>query len=125
MVTNLVTQSAGIHHHDRRKREREREARKEGICAPIDVSNIEDLAVEARHLWVAATILDRDRGLAQVGAHGEVGDGSDEGDADGDVVKHPMGAWFGEGMPDEGKGSCQHQGTHGLRTVEHLRSDSM
>lgn len=64
--------------------------------------------------------------MAQVGAHGEVGDGSDEGDADGDVVKHPMRACFGEGMRGKGECSCQHHGTHGLCIIgEHHRSDSM
>ena len=81
----------------------EREEEQESL--PIDVSNIEDLAVQARHLGIAATILDRDRGLAQVGAHGEVGNGSNEGDADGDVVKHPMRSCLGEGM--RGKGECR------------------
>lgn len=47
VVTNLVTQSAGIHRHDSGKRAREKGR---GGHLPIDVSNIEDLAVEARHL---------------------------------------------------------------------------
>ena len=95
-------------HHRRPTRERK------GEDLPIDISNIEDLAGEARHLRIPATKLHRDTCLAQVGSHGEVGDGRDEGDADGDVVKHPMGAWFGEGVSGKGECRCQHQGTHGL-----------
>lgn len=50
VVMNLVTKSTGIHHHHhRRQGERERE-RQGGNILPIDVSNIEDLAVKTRHL---------------------------------------------------------------------------
>lgn len=61
--------------------------------------------------------------MPQVGAHGEIGDGSDHGDANGDVVKDAMRASFGEGVSDKSECGGQHQSTHGLDIDEHLLSD--
>lgn len=61
-----------------------------GSDDPVDVSDVVDLTEVAANLGVAALELDGDGGPTQVGGHGEVGNGSDHGDAGGDVVENTI-----------------------------------
>lgn len=54
---------------------------------PIDVSNVVDFTVDTGDLGVTSQELDVDGCPAQVGGHGEVGNGGDHGDGCGDVVE--------------------------------------
>lgn len=56
--------------------------------------------------------LDDNRGLAQVGSHGEIGNGSNHGDGGGDVVEDPVRSGFGEGHADEHEGRGGHEGAN-------------
>jgi len=62
---------------------------------PINVTNIEDLTVQACDLGVAADELDGSWCPANVGGHAEVGDGGDHGDTGGDVVEDTVLARLG------------------------------
>ena len=57
---------------------------------PVDISNVEDFTKIARHLGVAAHELGFDASLPQIGAHGEIRNGSDHGDGGRDVVEDTM-----------------------------------
>lgn len=86
---------------------------------PVDIPNIEDLSDAASHLGVVvAHEFNWDPGLAQVGTHGEIGNGSDHGDGGRDVVEHAMGPGLGVGETGEGKGSDEHYRTDGLCTLD-------
>ena len=81
--------------------------------SPIDVANVVDLPVGPAHDGVVALVLDGDGREAQVGAHGEVSDGGDEGDGGGDVVEDALLAGLPrrEAHKDEGRG--RHARAHG------------
>jgi hypothetical protein len=54
---------------------------------PINVSNVEHFTVRACNFGVASHEFDDDSSVSQVGCHGEVGNGSNEGDGGGDVME--------------------------------------
>lgn len=89
----------------------------EGLGSPIDVAHVEDRAVGTVDLPVGALKLDADGGEAQVGAHGEVGNGCDQGDGGGDVVEDAVGARFGECESPEDEGRDKHDCSDGLSLV--------
>jgi len=60
---------------------------------PINVSNVEDFTVPACNFGVASHELDDDGSISQVGCHGEVGNGSNEGDGGGDVMESTLATW--------------------------------
>jgi len=86
----------------------------DGESSPVNVADIEDLAVEAGHFGVTSHKLDTDWRPAKVGTHGEVGDGSDHGDGGGDVVEDTVCAALGETHADEDHGGYGHHGSDSL-----------
>ena len=60
---------------------------------PINVSNVEDFTVRACNFGVASHELNDDGSVSQVGCHGEVGNGSNEGDGGGDVMESTLATW--------------------------------
>jgi hypothetical protein len=79
---------------------------------PVNVSNIEDLAHIAVNPGRAAQELDFDSGPTQVGAHAEVGDGSDQAQRGIEVVEKALAAGLEEGMDHEGEGREAHHRAH-------------
>lgn len=75
---------------------------------PINVADIEDLAVDAVHAWVGPLEFNRNRSEAKVGCHREVGDSSDHSDTSSDVVEDALAPWLGEGKSNECKGCNGH-----------------
>jgi len=80
---------------------------------PINVTDIEDLTVQACDLGVAADELNGSWCPANVGSHAEVGDGGDHGDTGGDVVEDAVLARLGVGETEEGDGGGGHGGADG------------
>lgn len=79
---------------------------------PINVADIEDLTVPAGNDRLASNELDIDGSPAQVGSHGEVGNGGDHGDSCGDVVEDTVLARLGQAKADEDKGANGHNSTN-------------
>lgn len=80
---------------------------------PVHVTSIVDGAVGTTNDWIAAAELDFDRREAEVGAHGEVGNGCNKDDTTGDVVEDTVAALntVRHGCEDE---ACHsHDGTDG------------
>lgn len=57
---------------------------------PVDVANIEDLALEALNYSIVAHKFDIDWCPAQMGGHGVIGDRGDHGNAGRDVVEDTL-----------------------------------
>lgn len=74
-------------------------------------------------LGVAAHEFRLDTSLSQIGAHGEVGDGSDHCDRSGDVVEHSVGTRLGVGDTHKGEGRYEHHGADGLEEVSHYAQE--
>ena len=119
--TNKTSSDHDLVHQDRDEKCRPRESRsqkqvqQQERCRddPIDVANVEDLTGETISSARGAEELDIDGCLAQVGSHGEVRYGGDEGDGGGDVVEDAVGAGFGEAETQEDKGGDGHDGADG------------
>lgn len=95
---------------------------------PVDVANVEDLASAVDTSAVdlgrgGTTELDNNRGLTEVRAHREVGDGGDHGDGSGDVVEEAVRARLGERQAHEGEGGSTHDGADGKVPVRRAVSD--
>ena len=75
---------------------------------PVNVAHIEDGAVSAVNTRVAPRKLDGDGGKAEVGTHGEIGDGGYHCHQGGDVVEDTMGTGLGERKADKTQGSHGH-----------------
>jgi len=83
---------------------------------PVNVSNVEDFPIstlKTTDLWVVTDEFDWDTGLTEVGAHAEVGDGSDQGDSGGDIMEETVGTRPGEGQAHEGERCNDHDGADG------------
>ena len=97
------------------------------VNSPVDVSDVEDLtgpACEATNFRVVPHELDQNRSLAEIGAHGEIGYGSNQGDASGDVVEQTVSARLGEGVTHESKGGHRHDSADGKIPVTTVSGDS-
>ena len=82
---------------------------------PVDVSHIEDLTDVTRNLGIViAHEFNLNPSLAQVGAHGEVGDSCDHGDGSSNVVEDTVSAWLGEGETGKDEGRDKHHRAHSL-----------
>ena len=77
---------------------------KEKWCGddPIDVSGVEDGAIDACNDWIIADELDIDRCPAQIATHGEVGDAGGHVECSGEVKEDSVRPWF--------SGCCCHDG---------------
>lgn len=88
---------------------------------PVDVADIEDFAVlvvgGAGNLGIASLELDGDGSLTEVGAHGEICDGSDQSDCSGDVVEDTVVAGPGEGQANDDEGCDGHDGSDRLEEL--------
>lgn len=71
-----------------------------------------------RHLRIGTHILYANGCKAQVRAHGEVGNGGDQGDGSGDVVEDTLSTWLGESQTPEDEGRGKHHGSDGLSDGE-------
>lgn len=91
---------------------------------PVNVADVEDLTVGAGHLWAAALELDVDGGVAQVGGHGEVGNGSSESDGRCDVVEDSVATRHGEAHGDEGDRGRSHDTTDSPVPVGAMSGDA-
>ena len=80
---------------------------------PVDVTNVEDLSVQASNLGIRADELDSRGCPADVGCHAEVGDRGDHGDTGGNVVEDAVFAGLCVGEAEEGDGGCGHGGADG------------
>jgi len=89
---------------------------------PVDVTDVEDLAVDASN-DTAANEFDIDWSPSEVGAHGEIGDGSDHGDTSGDVVEDTVLTRLGQRKADEGEGSHSHDCAHSPVPVRAVGGD--
>ena len=63
---------------------------------PVDVSDVEDLSHVAMNFGAGALELNLNSGPAKVGAHAEVGDARNQGDARSDVVEQAVRSRFRE-----------------------------
>ena len=85
------------------------EEKQRGSDEPIDVADIKDLTVHTADLrHVGSGKLDIDRGPAEVGSHGEVGNSGDHGDGSSDVVEDTVLARFGHTQTQEDEGASSH-----------------
>ena len=84
---------------------------------PIDVSGVENLAVPARHLGVAALELDVDGCPAEIGAHGEVGDAGHEAERGGQVEEDPVRARLSPAQHQDTQGGDTHERAHSIVPV--------
>lgn len=98
----------------------ERETRRSSL--PVDVADIEDLAVHASNLRVGADEFGVDGSPAEVGSHAEIGNGRDQGDGSGDVVEDAVGTRPPERQGEEDEGGKGHQGTYGLQAASTMRT---
>jgi len=69
------------------------------------------------HLGIASHELRLDTSLAQISAHGEVGDSGHHGDRGGDVVEDTVSARDGVGHAHEDEGGGEHHSADGLAAV--------
>lgn len=81
---------------------------------PIDISDIEDLTIDAGNLGVTSQELDGDGSPAKVGAHGEVGNGGNHGDGGRDIMEDTVCAALGETHADEDESGYGHHGGDSL-----------
>ena len=79
--------------------------------SPVNVADVEDLAIDTMNNWVGAKELHINWCPAKVRGHGEVGDRCDKSDTSCDVVENSMLSWFGHGKAHECKSSASHDGT--------------
>lgn len=89
------------------------EQQKRSRNEPIDVADVEDLAVFATNHRVVALKLDLYRCETQVGAHGEVGNACYEHNTRSDVVEQTVLALLAEGKTNESEPSEAHGRTDG------------
>jgi len=90
------------------------EEKQRGGDEPINVADIEDLTVHTANLrHVGSGELDIDRGPAEVGSHGEVGNSGDHGDGSSDVVEDAVLARLGHAQAQEDKGGSSHNSAYG------------
>ena len=68
---------------------------------PVDVSDVEDLTGDTGDLGAASLKLDSNWSVAQVGCHGEVGNGGSESDGGSDVVKDAFFTFDQEAQSEE------------------------
>ena len=88
------------------------------IYIPVNVSHIEDLAEHARNLGVVVSDeFHLNASLAKIGAHGEIGNGSDHGDGSSDVVEHAVGARLGKGETGKDQSRGEHHGANRLHQM--------
>jgi hypothetical protein len=90
---------------------------------PVDISNVEDLAIIARNEVASTMELNHNRSPAQVGTHSEVCDGGDHGDRGGDIVENSMGSWLSQSESDEDDGGNRHDSADGEVPVGTPRGD--
>ena len=90
---------------------------------PVNVADIEDVAVGATDDRVVAGKFNGDGSPSEVGAHGEVGDRGNHGDAGGDVVEDTVLAGLGETQADEGEGGRGHDCADGPVPVGTVSGD--
>ena len=106
---------------------------------PVNVSNVEDLAVQACHLGIASLKFNLDGGVPQIGSHGEVRNGCDERDGSGDVVEDAVLPRNSDAQSHEGEGRYCHDSSDGpipvtamccevdvrrVRVMEHIGVDA-
>lgn len=77
---------------------------------PINVADVEDLAVDTTNNRIASLELDVDGSPAKVGGHGKVSDGGDQSDGSGDVVEDAVLTRLGNTKTKEDKSSSSHAG---------------
>ena len=70
----------------------------------------EDLAVDARDLGVGAVELDWNRGVSQIGSHGEVCNRGDESDGHRNVMEYACAPRDSEAHPNESHRTNHHHG---------------
>jgi len=88
---------------------------------PVDVANIEDLAVKTSNLGVAADELNSNASPAKVRSHREVSDGGNHGNGCSDVVEDTLLARLGGRKSNEGECCSDHDRTHSpvpIRTAD-------
>lgn len=89
------------------------EEKQRGGDEPIDVADIEDLTVDTANLSHARSLeFNIDRGPAEVGSHGEVGNSGDHSDGSSDVVKNTVLARLGHAETQEDEGRGGHDSAH-------------
>lgn len=79
---------------------------------PINVADVEDLAVSTTNLRVVANEFDGNASPAKVGSHGEVGDCCDHGDGCRNVVEDTLLAGLGGGESNECNRCSDHDRSH-------------
>ena len=90
---------------------------------PVDVSNVEDLAIVASNKVALTMEFNHDRSPAQVGTHGEVCYGGDHGDRGGDIVENTICSWLSQSEADEDHGGNYHDSADGIVPVGTMRGD--
>ena len=96
--------------------------------SPVNISNVEDLSGATRNtaqLGARADELGLDLRLSQVGGHGVVGNGSNQRDGSGNVVKDTMRSRLGKGQTDKGHGRHGHDGSDGPIPIGAVGSDML
>ena len=91
---------------------REQKVHEQQWCSnePIDVSDVEDLAVLATDYWVGASKLDRYGREAKVRCHGEVRNRRDHKKTSRDVVENAVGGRLGQGVTEDSDPANGHHG---------------